>query len=170
MLLEVSIRGFDLDERDLDWYNLRLAFNNLNASRVLVQNLARCDSFWHWSTQVTWNRAFDLLGHFPIIGITSFPPIENFPSTKRHALQAIVRGIFQGSFITRLVTGNRKGLVTLDRNTAAQNLAPESNGFEEANRNQFVTNFGREMTYEFCLEHRLRAFCERSFWIQLRQW
>jgi hypothetical protein len=149
------IRAFDLDERDLDWYNLRLAFKNLNASRVLVQNLARCDFFWHWSTQVTWNRAFDLLGQFPIIGITSFPPTENFPSTKRHALQAIVRGIFQGSFITRLVTGNREGLVTLDRNTAAQNLAPESNGFEEANRNQFGTYFGREMTNEFRLEHRL---------------
>jgi hypothetical protein len=149
------IRAFDLDERDLDWYNLRLAFKNLNASRVLVQNLARCDFFWHWSTQVTWNRAFDLLGQFPIIGITSFPPTENFPSTKRHALQAIVRGIFQGSFLTRLVTGNREGLVTLDRNTAAQNLAPESNGFEEANRNQFGTYFGREMTNEFRLEHRL---------------
>jgi hypothetical protein len=149
------IRAFDLEERDLDWYNLRLAFKNLNASRVLVQNLARCDLFWHWSTQVTWNRAFDLLGQLPIIGITSFPPTENFPSTKNHALQAIFRGIFQGSFITRLLTGNREGLVTLDRNTAAQNLAPESNGFEEANRNQFGTYFGREMTNAFRLEHRL---------------
>jgi hypothetical protein len=149
------IKAFDLQERDLDWYNLRLAFKNLNSSRVLVQNLARCDIFWHWSTQVTWNRAFDLLGQFPIIGITSFPPTENFPSTKSHALQAIFRGIFQGSFITRLLTGNREGLVTLDRNTAAQNLAPESNGFEEANRNQFGTYFGREMTNDFRLDHRL---------------
>jgi hypothetical protein len=150
------IRAFDLDERGLDRYNLRLAFKNRNASRVLVQNLlARCDLVWHLSTQVTWNRAYDMLGQFPIIGVTSFLPTENFPSTKTHALQAIFRGIFQGSFLTRLLTGNREGLVTLDRHTAAQNLAAEGNGFEEANRNQFGTYFGREMTNAFRVEHRL---------------
>jgi hypothetical protein len=149
------IKAFDLHERNLDWYNLRLAFKNLNSSRVLVQNLARCDIFWHLNTQVTWNRAFDFLSQFPIIGKTSFAGTENFPATKDHALQAIFRGIFEGSFITRSLTGNREGLVTLDRNTAAQNLAPQSNGFEAANRNQFGTYFGREKTNEFRLEHRL---------------
>jgi hypothetical protein len=150
------IRAFDLDERDLDWCNLRLAFKNRNASRVLVQNLlARCDLVWHLSTQVTWNRAFDMLAQFPIIGKTSFSPTENFPSTKNHAVQAIFSGIFEGSFLTRFFTGNREGLVTLDRHTAAQNLAAEGNGFEEANRNQFGTYFGRKMTNEFRLEHRL---------------
>jgi hypothetical protein len=150
------IRAFDLDERDLDWNNLRLAFTNRNASRVLVQNFrARCDLVWHLSTQVTWNRAFDMLAQFPIIGKTSFAATENFPATRDHAVQAIFSGIFQGSFITRFLTGNREGLVTLDRHTAAQNLAAEGNGFEEANRNQFGTYFGRQMTNAFRLEHRL---------------
>lgn len=45
--------------------------------------------------------------------------------------------------------------MTLDLNTAAQNLAQESSGFEEANRNQFGTYFGREITNSFRLEHRL---------------
>jgi hypothetical protein len=150
------IKAFDLPERNLDWYNLRLAFKNINSSRVLVQNLSsRIDIVWHWSTQVTWNRMFDLLGLLPIVGITSFPPTENFPATKNHALQAIFSNVFQGSFLTRLFTGNREGLVTLDRNTEAQNLAPETNGFEAANRNQFGTYFGRKMTNDFRVEHRL---------------
>jgi hypothetical protein len=149
------IKAFDLPERNIDWYNLRLAFKNINSGRVLTQNLRRCDIVWHLSTQVTWNRMFDLFGQLPFIGITSFPATENFPATKNHALQAIFSSLFSGSFITRLFTGNREGLVTLDRHTAAQNLAPETNGFEAANRNQFGTYFGREQTNDFRLEHRL---------------
>jgi hypothetical protein len=150
------VRAMDLDEPGSNWTNLRLGFSNLNASRVLVQNFgSRWDRFWHLSTQITWNRLFDFIGRFPFIGITAFPATENFPSSKNHALRAIFRQFLEGTWFTRSLTSNQQGIVTLDRNTPAQNLAAESTGFEAANRNQFGTMFGRENTNEFRLEHRL---------------
>jgi len=138
------VRAFDVDDSRLEWYNLRLAFKNRNSSRVLLQQfLARYDKFWHLCTQIRWNRMFDMLGQFPFIGFTSFPPTENFPSSKNHALRATLRGFWSGSWLTRSFTSNTEGLVTFDPSTPAQNLAAESNGFEEANRNQFGTYFGR---------------------------
>jgi hypothetical protein len=85
---------------------------------------------------VTWNRAFDAWGQFPIIGITSFPATENFPSTRDHALASIFRIVLgEGNWFTRFVTRGREGLITDNPKNTAQNLAAESNGFELANRN-----------------------------------
>jgi hypothetical protein len=143
-------------KKDLD-YILSVAFQNRNVSRVLVQAMrARYDFLWHWSTAVVWNRQFDALGQFPIIGITGFPASENFPSTRDHALASIFRVVLgQGNWVTRVVTRGREGLVTDNPKNTAQNLTAESNGFELANRNQYGTHFGRQKTNEFRLAHRL---------------
>ena len=135
---------------------LKVAFQNRNVSRILVQQMRlRFDFVWHWSTQLSWNRQFDAWGQFPIVGITAFPATENFPSTRNHALASIFRILLgPGAWITRAVTG-REGLVTDNPNTAAQNLTAESNGFELANRNQYGTYVGRRKTNEFRFEHRL---------------
>ena len=149
------VRAFDVDSRRHDSFNLALAFKNRNASRVLVQNLSRWDWIWHLSTSITWSRLFDFIGQFPIIGFTAFPPTENFPSSKDHALRATFRLVFEGSWLTRFFTGKAEGIVTFDRHTAAQNLAAETTGFEVANRNQYGTYYGREKTNNFRFEHRL---------------
>ena len=137
-------------------YTLSVAFQNRNASRILVQLVgSRYDFLWHWSTMITWNRGFDAWGQLPIIGVTAFPPTENFPNTRNHALASIVRVILgKGNWVTRVITG-REGLITDDPRATAQNLAAESNGFELANRNQYGTYVGRQKTNEFRLLHRL---------------
>jgi hypothetical protein len=138
-------------------YVLSVAFLNRNASRAMVQNLGpRYDFLWHLGTAITWNRVFDAWGQFPIVGITGFPATENFPSTRNHALASIFRNLLgQGNWVTRVVTQGREGLLTDNPNNTAQNLAPESNGFELANRNQYGTYFGRAKTNEFRFSHRL---------------
>lgn len=149
------VRAFDVDSRAHDKFNLALAFENRNTSRVLVQKLSRWDFVWHLGTSVTWSRLFDFIGLFPFIGFTRFPATENFPSSKNHALAGTFRLIFEGSWITRWFTGKQEGIVVFDSHTAAQNLAAQSIGFEEANRNQYGTYFGREKNNEFRFEHRL---------------
>ena len=138
---------------------LRQAFGNRNVSRILVQTMrVRFDFLWHWSTMVTWNRVFDGWGQLPLVGITSFPATENFPSTRNHALASMFRLLLgPGNWVTRVVTQGREALVTDNHPeaTTAQNLAAESNGFETANRNQFGTFFGRRKLNEFRLAHRL---------------
>lgn len=136
---------------------LNEAFKNRNVSRILVQNLgSRYDFLWHWSTMISWNRAFDAWGQLPLVGITQFPATENFPSTRNHALASIFRNLLgPGNWITRVVTRGREGLITDNEEAVAQNLAAESNGFELANRNQFGTYFGRQKLNEFRLSHRL---------------
>jgi hypothetical protein len=138
-------------------YVLSVAFLNRNASRAMVQNLGpRYDFLWHLGTAITWNRVFDAWGQFPIVGITGFPATENFPSTRNHALASIFRNLLgQGNWVTRVVTQGREGLLTDNPNNTAQNLAPESNGFELANRNQYGTYFGRAKTDDFRFSHRL---------------
>jgi hypothetical protein len=138
-------------------YVLNVAFQNRNVSRIIVQTLGpRYDFLWHLYNAITWNRLFDALGRFPIIGITSFPATENFPSTRNHALASMFRIILgEGNWITRVVTRGREGLVTDNPNNTAQNLAAESNGFEVANRNQYGTYIGRRKTNEFRRQHRL---------------
>ena len=136
---------------------LARALQNRNVSRILVQNLGpRYDFLWHWGTMVSWNRVFDAWGQIPIIGITSFPATENFPSTRNHALASIFRLLLgPGNWPTRVVTRGREGLITDNPENTAQNLAAESNGFELANRNQFGTYIGRQKLNEFRFAHRL---------------
>ena len=154
------VASFDLShmEDDMNDNNqvLKLAFSNRNVSRALVQTFAtRYDRLYHWCTQVSHNRVFDVLAQFPFLGFLGFPATENFPSSKFHAIRAMLRGIGEGSFITRLFTGNFQGLVTTNRKTEAQNLAAELTQFELSNRNQLSTHFGRIATNEFRAEHRL---------------
>lgn len=149
------IRAFDSDGRDLDRFNLNLAFANRNTSRILVQNLnSRWDWVWHLSTQITNSRMFDLLSNLPFLGFLGFPATENFPASRDHAINGILRPVLEGSWITRFITG-QESVVTFDSQAAAQNLGAESTGFETANRNQYGTLFGREKTNDFRLEHRL---------------
>jgi hypothetical protein len=152
-VIEALDRGDPAEVADV----LSIAFLNRNVSRVIIQNLGpRYDFLWHWSTAITWNRVFDAWGQFPIVGITGFPATENFPSTRNHALASIFRNLLgQGNWVTRVVTQGREGLLTDNPNNTAQNLAPESNGFELANRNQYGTYFGRAKTNEFRFAHRL---------------
>jgi hypothetical protein len=152
-VIEALDRGDPAEVADI----LSVAFLNRNVSRVIIQNLGpRYDFLWHWSTALTWNRVFDAWGQFPIVGITGFPATENFPSTRNHALASIFRSLLgQGNWVTRVVTQGREGLLTDNPNNTAQNLAPESNGFELANRNQYGTYFGRAKTDDFRFSHRL---------------
>ncbi len=137
---------------------LKIAFQNRNVSRILVQSARpRWDFFWHSYQAVSHNREFDAFGQIPLIGITSFPATENFPSTRNHVVASIARVVLgQGGWITRVLTGNRQGLnADHPERNIAQNLAPESNGSEAANRNQFGTYVGRIRTNQFRLHHRL---------------
>lgn len=142
-------------KKDLQ-YTLSVAFQNRNVSRILVQIVGpRYDFLWHWNTMLTWNRLFDAWGQVPLIGFTAFPPTENFPNTRNHALASAFRVLLgKGNWVTRVVTG-REGLITDDPHATAQNLAAESNGFEAANRNQYGTYVGRRKTNEFRCLHRL---------------
>jgi hypothetical protein len=149
------IRAFDLDSRGLDGRMLALAFKNRNVSRILMRNLPRYDLVWHLSTQVVWNRVFDFLSVFPFIGLSSFGATENFNGTKNHALRAIFKHIWAGSWLTRFLTSNQQSLTTLDARTPAQNLAAEGTGFEVANRSQLGTYFGRRATNKFRIDNRL---------------
>jgi hypothetical protein len=150
------VRAFDVDDRTHDLYNLKLAFQNRNASRELVVALrSRWDWLWHTGTSVTNSRWFEIFGLLPFIGITSFPATENFPSSKNHVMRGILSMFFSGSWFTRWISGGQQGVVTFDAHTAAQNLAAEVNQFEASNRNQYGTLVGREKTAEFRLNHRL---------------
>jgi len=151
------IEAMDLESKRDVAYILKIAFANRNVSRILVQTTqSRWDFLWHWHSQITWNRWFDGWGQLPIVGITSFPATENFPATRDHALASITRLLLgPGNWITRVLTQGREGLLTDNPSTVAQNLAPESNGFELANRNQYGTYFGRLKTNEFRFHHRL---------------
>jgi hypothetical protein len=138
--------------------SLHRAFQNRNVSRLILQAIrARYDFWYHWPTAVVWNRLFDAIGQFPIVGsITRFPATENFPATRNHALASIFRLLLgPGNWFTRVITGGRQGLITDDPNNPAQNLTAESNGFELANRNQYGTHYGRLHTNRFRWEHRL---------------
>jgi len=157
-LLAAVIEGLDRSGSDSMKDIWKRAFSNRNVSRLIVQALGpRYNFIFHWGTAVKWNRPFDMLGQFPIIGaITRFPATENFPSTRNHALASIFRVVLgEGNWLTRVLTGGREGLITDDPNNTAQNLTAESNGFELANRNQYGTHFGRQLTNEFRFEHRL---------------
>lgn len=156
-LVAQVIEAFDTGKQEEIRYALSLAFMNRNVSRLLLQNIRlRYDFLWHWHTMITWNRLFDGWGQFPIIGITSFPPTENFPSTRNHALASIFRLVLgPGNWPTRVFTGGREGLLTDTPENVAQNLAAESNGFEFANRNQYGTYIGRRKLNEFRKAHRL---------------
>jgi len=150
------VEAFESGRMDDIQYTLSVAFRNRNVSRVLVQLVgSRYDFVWHWSTMISWNRPFDAWGQLPIVGFTAFPPTENFPDARNHALTSIFRVVLgPGNWITRVVTG-REGLLTDDPNATAQNLAAESNGFELANRRQYGTHAGRRKTNEFRFMHRL---------------
>ena len=156
-LLAQLIEALDSGRKKDIAYVMKVAFQNRNVSRLLVQQVgARHDFFWHLFTQITWNRAFDAWGQLPIIGITGFPGTENFPGTRDHALASIFTVVLgEGNWITRVATQNRQGLNTTNPENVAQNLAAEANGFELANRNQFGTHVGRIRTNEFRSHHRL---------------
>jgi hypothetical protein len=156
-ILGQLIEAMDAGRKSDIKYVLNVAFKNRNVSRILVQVVsARFDFFWHWHTQITWNRLFDAFSQVPIVGITGFTATENFPATRNHALASMFRvALGQGNWLTRVITGGREGLVTDNPNAAAQNLAAESNGFELANRNQHGTYIGRRKTNNFRWDHRL---------------
>jgi len=154
-ILAGLVEAYDLQDSILIEKMLTIAFRNRNVSRVLVQQMARFDIFWHWGTQIAHNRTFDKIGRIPIIGFGAFPGSENAIDTQTHARNSMLRVILgKGNWITRTVTG-REGLQTDDKNAASQNLAAEVSGFEAANRNQFGTYFGRQKTDAFRYEHRL---------------
>ena len=137
---------------------LRHAFSNRNVSRFIVQVLrVRYDYFYHWPKAVRYNRYFDIVGQFPVVGAaTRFPATENFPATRNHALASIVRILLgPGNWLTRVMTGGRQGLITDDPHHPAQNLTAEANNFELANRNQYGNYYGRKYTNQFRFEHRL---------------
>jgi len=139
-----------------DWDSLRLAFRNRNATRSIAQTLgARYDWLYHRYTQVSRSRLFDFCAQFPAMGFLAFPATENFPSSKVHAIRSFLRGIREGSFLTRLVTCGFQGLEATDENAYAQNLAAEATEYERANINQEGTYYGRQATNEFRREHRL---------------
>jgi len=136
---------------------LKLLFQNRNTSRLLVQQIGgRWDWTWHLGLPIVHNRLHDFLGQFPIFSEWfGFAGTENFPSTRRHALDSIFRIVFgESRWITRVLTGGRQALITTEE-AIAQNLAAESNGFELANRNQYGTYVGRRYTNHFRLTHRL---------------
>lgn len=116
------IEAFDSGRKKDIEYTLHVAFQNRNTSRILAQLVGpRYDFLWHWSTMIRWNRRFDAFGQ--IVGITSFPPTENFLNTRNHALTSMLRVILgKGKWLTRVITG-REGLITDDPNAVAQNLA-----------------------------------------------
>jgi hypothetical protein len=153
---EASLDTGSSDKRSKVAKVLAQAFQNRNITRLVVQNLsARYDFVWHLDTAITRNREFDLWAQLPLVGVTQFPATENFPGTRDHALASIFRTVLgPGNWITRIVTG-REGLITDNPTAVAQNLAPESNGFELANRNQYGTYIGRNKTNAFRFEHRL---------------
>jgi hypothetical protein len=107
----------------------------------------------------------------PVVGLTIFPTTENFPNTRDHTVASIFRRLLgKGFWWTRVLTGGRQSLVTDDPNAVAQNLAAESNNFENANRNQYGSFLGREKTNYFRTLHRLptdesivRTFIAQSF-------
>lgn len=150
------IRYFDIDDRRNDAANKRSVFSNRNASRIAVQALGpRWDWIFHLNTQVRWSRFFDFLSLFPFLGWLGFDATENFPATRDHAVRGLLRPLFEGSWLTRTITGQQEGVISFDRNAPAQNLAAESTGFETGNRNQVGTFFGREESNAFRFEHRL---------------
>lgn len=152
-LIEVMDTGRTKDIK----YVLTIAFENRNVSRIMVRLIQpRYDFLWHLSTQIKWNRLFDAWGRLPIVGITAFPPSENFLSTRNHALASMFRIILgQGNWLTRVFTQGRQGLLTDNPKNIAQNLAAEASGFELANRNQYGNYIGRRKTNEFRIAHRL---------------
>jgi hypothetical protein len=90
---------------------------------------------------------FDL-GLIPFIGVTSFSTwVQKFSGDQvRTTPPSYFQQCLSCSFLTRPVY--REGFQdefdsTL---TEAQNFAPETNGFEAANRNQFWNVLGRKMT------------------------
>lgn len=150
------IRYFDVDDRRHDAENKRLVFHNRNASRISVQALGpRWDWIFHLHTQVRWSRFFDFLSLFPFFGWMGFSATENFPATRDHAIRGLLRPLFEGSWLTRTITGQQEGVISYDPHAPAQNLAAESTGFETGNRNQLGTFFGREASNAFRFEHRL---------------
>jgi hypothetical protein len=135
---------------------LSVAFCNRNVSRILVQQMVRYDILWHLNSQFYWAKLCDGLGMIPVIGLTIFPTTENFPNTRDHTVASIFRRLLgKGFWWTRILTGGRQALVTDDPNAVAQNLAAESNNFENANRNQYGSFLGREKTNYFRTLHRL---------------
>ena len=146
------------DKKVSYWTALQAVFRNRNDSRIVMQTINdRFDFLWHLSTQYSWARLFEFFSEMPFLGFLSFSGTENFPSSRAHAMNAILRPMFEGSWFTRLIAGGATGNVAIDPKAPAQNLAEQTNGFEAANRNQYGTRFGRDRVNKFRLEHRLPA-------------
>mmetsp|Transcript_1925 Transcript_1925/g.3932 ORF Transcript_1925/g.3932 Transcript_1925/m.3932 type:complete len:2302 (-) Transcript_1925:37-6942(-) len=157
LLLYRLIEAFDKNDKEEIQKHLKAAFENRNASRIIMQQLpSRYDWLWHIHTWMSNNRLMDGWGQIPVVGVTGFPATENFPATRNHALASIFRVMLgEGNWVTRVLTGGREGLVTDDPDAVAQNLAAESNNFELANNSQYGTSYGRNKTNEFRFHHRL---------------
>lgn len=154
-VLSEVISAFDKGDNSYLADALIVAFRCRNVSRILVQQMLRFDIIWHLNHQFSYNRWYDAFGRVPIIGITGFPPSENFANTRNFVIGSLFRRVLgQGYWWTRVLTG-RQALQTDDQNFVAQNLAAESAGFELANRNQYGTYFGRQKTNKFRHSHRL---------------
>ena len=157
-LISQLIEALDSGRKTDLKYVLRLALQNKNVSRVILQNVGdRWDFFWHWFQQVTYERRFDVWGQLPVVGITRFPVTENFPESTGYAIESMLRFFLgPGNWITRFVTGDREGLDSNNPDiNIAQNLSTERNGFELANRSQFGNYMGRQKTNKFREEHRI---------------
>lgn len=144
----------------------RAAFQMRNTFRIFAQNMALYDKIFHLGFQISNNRFFDFFAQFPGISmIAAFPPSENVVGSLNLALNSILRNVMEGTMMGRRISGNQQSLVTINPNAYAQNLAPEGNGYETANRQQYGTYIGRRMTNAFRLEHRLPTdeFVVRTF-------
>ena len=149
------VRAYGLPDRGFDSYNLILAFKNRNSSRILVRQIAaRWDWIWHLYTQISRGRLFAFLGQFSLFGARAVPATENFPSSAAN-IRVTLRRLLGISWLTKCLMRVRHCHDTSDQKKFAQNLAAESNGYEEANRNQYGNYFGREKTNAFRFEHRL---------------
>jgi hypothetical protein len=154
-VLSEVIAAFDEGSNEALSKALIIAFKCRNVSRIVVQQMARFDIFWHQNHQFKYARWYDGFGRVAIIGRTGFPTTENFANTRDHAIGSLFRRVLgEGTWWTRVLTG-RQALQTDDEKVVAQNLAAELSGFEAANRNQYGTFIGREKTNAFRLCHRL---------------
>ena len=134
------------------------ALKNRNAGRNLVETSGVVNILWHANFQISNIRLFDAIGRiFFVSRKVRFPPSsENFLNTRGFAIDSILRQVLgPGRYLTRIITGGREEFVTDDENATAQNLAAESNGFEEAFRQQFGNYFGRQKINAFRRDNRL---------------
>eukprot|EP00980_Cylindrotheca_fusiformis_P013349 scaffold3405_cov127-Cylindrotheca_fusiformis.AAC.4 len=124
---------------------LDVAFKSRNISRIISKIVGPNFDFSDHDHQiVSWGRLSDMATHYPLIGIPQLPATENWMPLRNY-IPWLASGLVHGG--KEVYTSNQEGL-------SAQNMSPEMNGFELANRNRFGTYAGRLKTNEFRSENR----------------